>query len=156
MHQYCIKYGFKCAERVLCMPTLFMHVMHSNFFFGRPTFFGGRPKHFLGCLKKVDVKKYWMSIFWDVQINFGTSEKKFGRQKNFGCPFFGRPIFWGWGRPKIFGASEKIGRPKHKIGRQIQTGLIIQSKRIQKGPNRSQTNKKVTDPQKVRKQFIQI
>ena len=62
----------------------------------------------------------------------------------------------GWERPKILGASEKIGRPKHKIGRQIQTGLIIKSKRIQKGPNRSQTNKKVTDPQKVQKQFIQI
>ena len=91
-----------------------------------PNKFLGRPK------KSLDVKKIWMSVF---------------RTSN----------FLGWGRPKLFGASEKkIGRPKHKIGRQIQTGLIIKSKRIQKGPNRSQTNKKVTNPKKVRKQFLQI
>ena len=127
-----------------------------SIFLGRPTFFGGRPKHFLECPKKMDVKKYWMSIFGDVQINFWDDRKKVWTSKKFWMSVFRTSNFLGWGRPKIFGASEKIGRPKHKIGRQIQTGLIIKSKRIQKGPNRSQTNKKVTDPKKVQKQFIQI
>ena len=144
-----------CLDVQTYFCALLFFLGRPNNFFGRPTFFWGRPKKFLECPKKMDVKKYWMSIFWDVQI-FGTSEKKFGRQKNLDVRF-SDVQFFGVGTSKTFwGVRKKIGRPKHKIGRQIQTGLIIKSKRIQKGPNRSQTNKKVTNPKKVRKQFLQI
>ena len=96
-------------------PNLFFWTPN---FFGRPkkmtsTIFAGRPfldVHFFCWSSKLFFGvRFWErpTFFWDVQINFWDVRKKVWTSKKFGCPFFGRPIFLGWGRPKLFGASEK-------------------------------------------------
>ena len=69
---------FGCPFFLLVVQTFFWRA-----FLGTSNIFLGRPNKFLGRPKKsLDIKKIWMSVF---------------RTSN----------FLGWGRPKIFGASEK-------------------------------------------------
>ena len=127
MHVYLLKIFFwtsnLCLEVDFFLASKMLDVQTS--FFGRPIFLD---------VQKNDVHNFcwasifWMSIFfcwssklffgvrfwerptffWDVQINFWDVRKKVWNSKKFGCPFFGRPIFWG-GDVQTF-----LGRPKKK------------------------------------------